>query len=101
LKSHNITRGYQLVVGVYVDDLINTGPHIQSIRRFKNQIAEMFKMSDLGLLTYYLGIEVKHVREGISLSQGCYARKILEKEGMKDCNSCQVPMQAKLKLKRE
>jgi hypothetical protein len=94
-------RDDRLIVEVYVDNLIITGPSSQSIRRFKNQMSDVFKMSDLGLLTYYLGIEVKQSKEGISLSQGCYARKILEKGGMKECNSCQVPMQSKLKLKRE
>jgi hypothetical protein len=30
-----------------------------------------------------------------------YAKKILEKSGLEECNPCQVPMQAKLKLKKE
>jgi hypothetical protein len=36
-------------------------------------------MSDIGLLTYYLGIEVKQGDEGMTLSQCCYAKKIIEK----------------------
>jgi hypothetical protein len=36
-----------------------------------------FKMIDLGLLHYYLCIEVKHIASGISLSQGVYAMKML------------------------
>jgi hypothetical protein len=39
-----------------------------------------------------LGIEVKQGAEGITLSQGSYAKKILEKGGLEDCKSCQVPM---------
>jgi hypothetical protein len=74
-------RGDRLIVGVYVDDLIITGPSTQGIKKFKLQMAEIFKMSDLGLLTYYLGIEVKQSELGMSLSQGCYAKKILEKGG--------------------
>lgn len=95
------TGAERLVVGVYVDDLIITGTSSNSINKFKVQMAEIFKMSDLGLLTYYLGIEVKQNVEGITLSQGSYAKKILEKAGMVDCNSCEVPMQAKLKLTKE
>jgi hypothetical protein len=64
-------------------------------------MAKVFKMSDLGLLSYYLGIEVKQHVDGIPLSQESYARKILEKSGMEDCNPCEVPMQAKLKLSKE
>jgi hypothetical protein len=49
----------QLVVGVYVDDLIITGLDHNNIRSFKEEMAAAFKMSDLSLLHYYLGIEVK------------------------------------------
>jgi hypothetical protein len=58
-------------------------------------------MSDIGLLTYYLGIEVKQGDEGMTLSQCCYAKKIIEKGGLVGCNPCQVPMQSKLKLKKD
>jgi hypothetical protein len=49
----------QLVVGVYVDDLIITGSDRDNIRSFKEEMSVAFKISDLGLLHYYLGIEVK------------------------------------------
>ena len=58
-------------------------------------------MSDLGLLSYYLGIEVHQMSDGISLCQETYAKKILEKCGMSDCNSTQVPMEARLKLSKK
>jgi hypothetical protein len=47
-----------LIVGVYVDDLIVTGENSSEITIFKQQMVGEFDMSDLGLLTYYLGIEV-------------------------------------------
>jgi hypothetical protein len=95
------TRSERLVVGVYVDDLVITGSSVESIKKFKLQMTEMFKMSDLGLLTYYLGIEVKQEDQGMTLSQGNYALKILERGGLLDCNPCDVPMQPKLKLRKE
>jgi hypothetical protein len=49
----------QLVVGVYIDDLMITGSDHDDIRSFKEEMVAVFKMSDLGLLHYYLGIEVK------------------------------------------
>ncbi|KAG8094725.1 hypothetical protein GUJ93_ZPchr0012g18877 [Zizania palustris] len=90
----------QLVVGVYVDDLVITGASRSDIQKFKGEMAAAFKISDLGLLHYYLGIEVKQKKDGISLSQGAYAVKILEKSGMAGCNPCQVPMETKLKLSK-
>jgi hypothetical protein len=42
-----------------VDDLAITGSSKQGILKFKEEMTAMFKMSDLGLLDYFLGIEVK------------------------------------------
>jgi hypothetical protein len=58
----------QLVVGVYVDDLIITGSDRDNIKSFKEEMAAAFKMSGIGLLHYYLDIEVKQSVSGISLS---------------------------------
>jgi hypothetical protein len=91
----------QLVIRVYVDDLMITGSRSKDINQFKWEMAKVFKMSDLGLLHYYLGIEIKQGQEGVSLCQGAYAAKILEKTGLADCNSCQVPMEPRLKLSKE
>jgi hypothetical protein len=88
----------QLVVGIYVDDLIITGSDCDNIRSFKEEMAAVFKMSDLGFLHYYLGIEVKQSVSGILLSQGAYAKKIMERSDMTGCNLCHVPMEARLKL---
>jgi hypothetical protein len=49
----------QLVVGVYIVDLIITGSDRDDIKLFKEEMTAVFKMSDLGLLHYYLSIEVK------------------------------------------
>jgi hypothetical protein len=90
----------QLVVGVYVDDLIITGTNCEDIKLFKQEMATIFKMTDLGLLRYFLGIEVRQSKEGISLSRGAYAAQILERNGMKECNPCQTPMETRLKLSK-
>jgi hypothetical protein len=92
--------GRRLTVGVYVDDLIITGDHDDEIRSFKGEMMKLFKMSDLGALRYYLGIEVTQDSDGITLGQAAYASKILEKAGLKDCNPCQTPMEVRLKLRK-
>jgi hypothetical protein len=93
-------NGNFLVVGVYVDDLIITGPSQDSIAVFKRQMMKSFNMSDLGLLTYYLGIQVNQKERETTLCQSSYARKILEQAGMSGCNPCHVPMENKLKLSK-
>jgi hypothetical protein len=48
----------QLVIGVYVDDLMIMRADSGDIKKFKPEMENVFRMSDLGLLRYYLGIEV-------------------------------------------
>ena len=47
-----------LIVAIYVDDLFVTGSTMRVINQFKMDMSRQFEMSDLGKLTYYLGIEV-------------------------------------------
>jgi len=47
-----------VILGVYVDDLIVTGGNPNNVKTFKNEMMTKFEMTDLGLLSYYLGIEV-------------------------------------------
>ncbi|KAF8672420.1 hypothetical protein HU200_049631 [Digitaria exilis] len=101
-SEHGVyTRGEKqrrLIVGVYVDDLIITGGDNTELQVFKGEMKKRFRMSDLGILSYYLGIEVNQDSSGISISQERYARKILEKAGLEGCNSCATPMETRLKL---
>lgn len=89
-----------LVIGVYVDDLFVTGTNLDVINKFKREMASKFEMSDLGKLTYYLGIKVHQNQNGITLNQTSYAQKILEEAGMKDCNPIHTPIEIGLKLSK-
>jgi hypothetical protein len=56
--------GGRLIVGVYVDDLVIIGTMPDEIARFKEEMEIQFKMADLGLLSFYLGLEVEQVLMG-------------------------------------
>ena len=51
------TKG-KLIIRVYVYDLIVIESRPQDVENFKNQMKEVFEMSDLGSLSTYLGIEI-------------------------------------------
>ena len=91
----------RLLLGVYVDDLVVTGSSKEAIAQFKHQMQSVFSMSDLGLLSYYLGIEVDQRPGQIVIAQSAYAGKLLEKAGMEDCHPVATPMQPRLKLSRK
>lgn len=92
--------GHLLIVAVYVDDLLVTGSDLSLIIEFKKEMGTKFEMSDLGKLTYYLGIEVLQHADGITLRQERYASKILSETGMTGCNSTHVPMDMNIKLSK-
>ncbi|WCJ34767.1 Retrovirus-related Pol polyprotein from transposon TNT 1-94 [Euphorbia peplus] len=90
-----------LIIGVYVDDLLITGTSVSAIIKFKEQMSKEFDMSDLGKLSYYLGLEVDQGKGYIELKQAAYAKKLLEKAGMSDCNPVKYPMDHKLQLSKD
>jgi hypothetical protein len=55
----------------------------------------------LGLLSFYLGIEVHQDLSGITLQQTAYAKRIVELAGLTECNPALTPMEERLKLSRD
>ncbi|KAE8656127.1 hypothetical protein F3Y22_tig00117010pilonHSYRG00118 [Hibiscus syriacus] len=73
-----------LIVCLYVDDLIFTGSNPSMFNEFKDAMMKEFEMTDMGLMAYYLGIEVKQQNDGIFISQESYAKEILKKFKMEN-----------------
>jgi hypothetical protein len=48
-----------LIMSLYVDDLLITGSNELQIEEFKQEMMHVFEMTDLGLMFYFLGMEVK------------------------------------------
>ena len=58
-------------------------------------------MSHLGLLSYYLGIEVKQKKGLIMLKQSSYVKKVLLQFRMGECNATKLPMEHKQQLHKD
>lgn len=89
-----------LIVAIYVDDLFVTGTSVKEIKDFKKDMSSNFEMSDLGLLTYYLGLEVRQSSGCIMINQEAYAQHILKEAAMDDCDSTCIPMDFGLQLSK-
>lgn len=90
-----------LVVCLYVDDIIYMGSSESIVAEFKSCMMKNFEMSDLGLLHYFLGLEVKHGVGGIFISQRKYAKDLLKRFSMLNCKTAPTPMNVNEKLSRD
>ena len=82
-----------LIVCLYVDDLLITGKDCSAISTFKQEMKSEFEMSDLGELSYFLGIEFKRTKAGIFMHQSKYTIDVLKRFQMLDCNSVSTPVE--------
>ena len=90
-----------IIVCLYVDDIIYTSSSSFLVNEFKSQMMNEFEMSDMGLLHYFLGLEIQQAEDGIFISQRKYARDILSKFGMLNCKPAATPMNINEKLQHE
>ena len=51
-----------------MDDILVTRSNSQLLKKFKEQMKQEFEISDLGLMNYFLGIEVYQMKKGIFLT---------------------------------
>ncbi|KAK2983651.1 hypothetical protein RJ640_023185 [Escallonia rubra] len=89
------------IVCLYVDDLIFTSNNLKFLSEFREDMIAQFEMTDIGLMSYFLGTEVKQTNKGIFISQKKYARDILKKFKMEACNPILIPVEDKLKLVKD
>jgi hypothetical protein len=88
---YKVVNNALVILLLYVDDLFLIGEEYFIIQ-CKKELASQFDMKDLGLMNYYLGLEVWQKRGEVFLGQGKYVVKILQKFGMMDCKSMDTPM---------
>jgi hypothetical protein len=85
-----------LILVLYVDDLFLTGSEI-IIVECKQALTYKFEMKDMGMIHYFLGLELWQRTDEIFPSQGKYTVEILKKFHMIDCKSMPTPMVMDLK----
>ena len=80
---------------VYVDDIILTGNSPSLLDEFMTQLDIQFSIKDLGLLHYFLGVQVQPFHGGIFLSQAKYMANLLLNTRMTGCKPSPTPMASK------
>ena len=86
---------------IYVDDIILFTNSRSEMEMIKTILKNRYKMKELGLLEWYLGIKVKQERSIIKLNQIIYIQNLLKKFKMEDCKPVNTPMEGNQKLSKE
>ena len=92
-------QGNMLIVCMYLDDLIFNSDF--GIKEFRIVMKSEFEMTDLGLMKFFLGIEVQQSKSGIFISHSKYASTVLKGFNMYNCKWVSTPVITGLKLSKD
>ena len=93
----NIEGRRLVMLLLYVDDLFLIGEE-ELIKDARSRLATEFDMEDLGMMHYFLGMELWQIEGVIFLGKGKYAMEILKRFKMLECKAMATPMASNLKL---
>ena len=73
------TPNHQVIICLYVDDMLIISRDIYDINAIKQMLEIKFDMKDLGVADVILGIRIHRTLEGLALSQSYYIEKVHDK----------------------
>ncbi|KAK6151951.1 hypothetical protein DH2020_014586 [Rehmannia glutinosa] len=87
-----------LLVQIYVDDIIFGSTNKEMCDKFSNLMQGIFEMSMMGELTFFLGLQVKQLKDRTFISQTKYTIDLMKKFGMEEKSSVKIPMNTSVKM---
>ncbi|GJV26597.1 retrovirus-related pol polyprotein from transposon TNT 1-94 [Tanacetum coccineum] len=87
-----------LLVQIYVDDINFASTTTELCDKFSEIMLTKFKMSLMGKISFFLGLQISQSPRDIFLNQSKYALESLKKYGMESCDPMDILMVEKSKL---
>jgi hypothetical protein len=75
-----------------VDDIIFGGSSHTLVSRFQKMMESEFQISIIGELTFFLGIQVKQMKQGTFVHQARYTKELMKKFNMAELKPVSTPM---------
>jgi hypothetical protein len=91
-------NGELFICQLYVDDIIFGSTNTKFNDEFAKLITDRFEMSMMGELKYFIGFEIKQVRQGTFINQAKYKQDMLKRLDVKGANGIGTPMHLKCQL---
>jgi len=98
---HKKTAGCTAFVAIYVDDILATGSDESEIHDLKFHLDVAFKIKDLGIVNYFLGLEVLQSSQGLILTHRKFTMELLKEFDYADCSVVTTPLDYNFKLKHD
>ncbi|GJQ95286.1 retrovirus-related pol polyprotein from transposon TNT 1-94 [Tanacetum coccineum] len=87
-----------LLVQVYVDDIIFDASTPELCDLFAKIVCSKFKMSMMGKISFFLGLQIFQNPRGIFINQSKYSLESLKNYGFDSCDPVDIPLVEKSKL---
>ena len=89
IRQHD--HGEMTILLIWVDDIIIASNSASTLREVKEALGQMFRMKDLGRLSWFLNINFTFGTDSISMDQTKYIEKILNRFQMGGCKHRATP----------
>ncbi|RVW36694.1 hypothetical protein CK203_116660 [Vitis vinifera] len=73
-------------------------PPPQQVQEFSKCMHSEFEMSMMGELNFFLGLQIKQLKEGTFINQAKYIRDLLKRFNMEEAKTMKTPMSSSIKL---
>ncbi|GJR66546.1 retrovirus-related pol polyprotein from transposon TNT 1-94 [Tanacetum coccineum] len=95
------SKSHLFIVQIYIDDIIFGSTSQSSCDDFAKIMHDEFKISMMGELNFFLGLQIKQMEDGIFFNQSKYIKEMLKKFGLEDSKPTKMLMSTEIKLTKD